>query len=118
MMNQGIDLDVTEGQIRRTRRALRRWGQTHFRPFPWRLDRDPFRSLVTEILLKQTNAERVVDVRTALLDRCPNAESLASVDSTELEQLIRRLGFARQRTSQLIALGRMLAGHQIPANLD
>jgi A/G-specific adenine glycosylase len=90
------------------RRRLFRWGRAHFRAFPWRTDRDPYRTLVTEVLLKQTRAVQVGPVRDALLRTYPVPSSLAEADPDDLSTLIRRLGFADQRVSQLGALGRAL----------
>jgi len=90
------------------RRRLLRWGPVHFRGFPWRTDRDPYRTLVTEVLLKQTRAIQVGPVREALLRKYPVPSSLAEADPDDLSGLIRRLGFADQRVPQLGALGRAL----------
>lgn len=102
---------TTAGQLEAVawmRRRLLRWGRAHFRDFPWRTDRDPYRTLVTEVLLKQTRAVQVRPVREALLRRYPVPRSLAEADPGDLSTLIRRLGFADQRVPQLGALGRAL----------
>jgi A/G-specific adenine glycosylase len=90
------------------RRRVLRWGRVHYRHFPWRDDRNPYRSLVTEVLLKQTRAAQVGPVREALLRKYPIARRLADADADDLSTLIRSLGFAAQRGPQLTALGRAL----------
>ncbi len=95
-------------RIQRIRRLLLRWGREHFRSFPWRSDRDLYRSLITEILLKQTTAERVVNVRQELVTRFPNPAALAAASHNEVVGVIKALGFAEQRTAQLIAVGQAL----------
>jgi len=97
------------GYIRRIRRLLLGWGRRHFRPFTWRTDRDLYRTLVTEVLLKQTTAERTVAVRSDLLRTYPTAHALALATPIELKEVIASLGFGKQRTAQLIALGRALS---------
>jgi A/G-specific adenine glycosylase len=90
------------------------WGRGHFRPFPWRSDRDPYRVLVTEVLLKQTRADRVHLVRAELLVAYPTATVLATADRRDLANLISTLGFGRQRTDQLLSLARVLKDRSIP----
>lgn len=91
------------------RRRILAWGRGHFRPFPWRCDRDPYRTLITEILLRQTNADRVLPVRKTFLQLYPNPEQLAEAAPSDVARLLEPLGFARQRSNQLVALGRKLA---------
>jgi A/G-specific adenine glycosylase len=104
---------TTSSHIRRVRRSLLAWGRRHFRPFAWRADRDPFRTLVTELLLKQTTAERVVRVRSELVRRFPTPAMLAAAEPAELEAIIASLGLGKQRTEHLIELGRALSGRPL-----
>jgi A/G-specific adenine glycosylase len=96
------------------RRRLLRWASQHGRNFIWRFWRDPFRLLVTEILLKQTRAQSVASFVGGLFDRYPTPPALASA-GPELEDELRRLGFATQRGRHLRALARRLAE---PPHLD
>lgn len=91
------------------RRRLLTWGRQNFRPFPWRSDRDVYRTLVTEVLLKQTGAERVVPIRDSLLRRYPTPHDLGRADRLALKELIRPLGLADQRAGHLVALGRSIS---------
>jgi A/G-specific adenine glycosylase len=94
------------------RRRLLGWGKKHFRAFEWRHDRDPYRTLITEVLLKQTGAVRVGTVRDRLLERYPSPTHLGAAEPLELRALINALGFANQRTDQLIRLGTALASRR------
>jgi A/G-specific adenine glycosylase len=69
---------------------------------------------VTEILLKQTRADRVGDVRSVILDAYPSPTQLARADPFALAKRIRTLGFGRQRTEQLLSLGHALSKQPIP----
>ena len=44
------------------------------RSFPWRETRDPYKILVSEIMLQQTQAPRVVEKYNSFLKRFPTAE--------------------------------------------
>jgi A/G-specific adenine glycosylase len=63
--------------------------------------------LVVEVLLKQTRAESVAKLEPNFFEAFPSPASLAAAD-TRLEDLIRPLGFAHQRSSQLRALATVL----------
>ena len=69
---------------------------------------------MTEILLKQTRADRVGDVRSGLFDTYPSPAALARADPSGLAKRIRTLGFGRQRSEQLLALGHALNEQPIP----
>jgi A/G-specific adenine glycosylase len=94
--------------IAAVRRRLFKWGRAHYRRFSWREDRDLYRLLVTEVLLKQTNATRVEGVRDHFLARYPNPRRLALAPEADIESQIRDLGLSRQRSGQLRELGRAL----------
>ncbi len=101
-------------EVRWLRRRLFAWGKAHYRDFPWRRDRDPYRSLVTEILLKQTRADGVERVRFQLLTKYPSSTTLGNASRREIESVIASLGFGHQRAAQLQALGRALREAPIP----
>lgn len=85
--------------------SLLSWLDTHGRAFPWRAGAEPFEVLVAEILLRQTRAESVPPVLTALMRRCPHPEALALACEEDLKAIIAVLGFGNQRAAQLRALG-------------
>lgn len=57
--------------------GLRRWYRRHARDLPWRRNRDPYRVLVSEIMLQQTQVERVRIGYAAFLRSFPSLRSLA-----------------------------------------
>jgi A/G-specific adenine glycosylase len=103
--------------IRWLRHGLLVWGRNHYRPFPWRTDRDAYRVLVTEVLLKQTRADRIADVRSDILRDYPSPAALAKADPADLAARIDTLGFGRQRSEQLLLLARAINGRPIPTKL-
>lgn len=92
-------------QVRWLRRRLLNWGKLNFRDFVWRSDRDAYRLLVTEVLLRQTRAAHVLPVRESFLSAFPKATDLCQASSDQVFGLIRALGFGRQRADQLRGLG-------------
>ena len=55
------------------------WFEEHGRDLPWRGARDPYAILVSEVMLQQTQVERVVPRYLAWLERWPSVESLAGL---------------------------------------
>lgn len=64
-------------------RRLLAWYRRHRRDLPWRRTTDPYRILVSEVMLQQTQVDRVIPKYHEFLRRYPSIESLAaaSVDS-------------------------------------
>ena len=77
----------------RFRRRLLAWYRRHRRDLPWRRTADPYRILVSEIMLQQTQVERVVPKYHEFLDRYPTLESLAGSAPEEVKRLWYPLGY-------------------------
>ena len=97
---------------------LLRWGRANRRAFPWRETDDPFQILVAEVLLQRSRGKTVARVFEALVDRWPDAASLAVARVDSVRSVIRPLGLVR-RAAVLKALARevvQLGG--VPRTLD
>lgn len=81
------------GVRRHFRRALLRWYARHQRDLPWRRTRDPYRVLVSEIMLQQTQVERVIPKYHEFLERYPTLEHLAAADVREVKRAWYPLGY-------------------------
>ena len=57
--------------------ALVAWFAEHGRDLPWRRTRDPYAILVSEVMLQQTQVERVVPRYLRWLERWPTPDTLA-----------------------------------------
>lgn len=82
----------SEIQITSIRRRLLRWGRANFRQYPWRAERDPWRSLLAEFLLQRTRASQVEAVFPTLIAQFPTADSLATAGLPAMSELTRKLG--------------------------
>ena len=74
-------------------RRLLAWYRIHQRKLPWRTTRDPYRILVSEIMLQQTQVDRVVPKYREFLDRYPTLKSLASAKTAQLKRVWYPLGY-------------------------
>ena len=69
------------------------WYREHVRHgLPWRLTRDPYAVLVSEIMLQQPQVERVLPYSTAWLDRWPTFSDLAAATPADVTRAGRGLG--------------------------
>src|SRR6266571_2997270 len=63
--------------VRSFRRRLLAWYQRAARDVPWRRTRDPYRVLVSEFMLQQTQVSRVAEYYPRFLERFPDLGALA-----------------------------------------
>ena len=83
------------------------WFDEHGRHLPWRETRDPYRTLVAEVMLQQTQTGRVAPSYESFLRRFPTLERLARAPAMDVIQAWKGLGYNRRavdlhRTAQAI----------------
>jgi len=66
------------------------------RDFPWRHTDDPYKILVSEIMLQQTQTERVLPKYTAWLERFPDVHTLSQASLADVLSLWSGLGYNRR----------------------
>src|SRR5215208_624977 len=96
--------------------ALLDWYARVMRPLPWRATRDPYALLVSEVMLQQTQAARVVPYYEAFLARFPDAATLAAAPARDVLAAWSGLGYNR-RALALQAAARVVAERGWPADL-
>lgn len=90
---------------------LLNWFAAHARDLPWRRTRDPYRVLVSEIMLQQTQVDRVIPKYAAFLEQFPTVQALAAASTADVIRAWQGLGYNRravnlQRAAQvLVAAG-------------
>jgi A/G-specific adenine glycosylase len=77
-------------------KLLLTWYAEHGRDLPWRRTRDPYAILVSEVMLQQTQVERVVPRYLEWLERWPTAESLAAAAAADVIRAWQGLGYNRR----------------------
>ena len=89
---------------RRFRDRLLAWYDRNGRRLPWRETADPYHILVSEIMLQQTQVERVLPKYHEWLERYPTFEALADASEEEVTRTWYPLGYnIRPRRLQAIA---------------
>jgi A/G-specific adenine glycosylase len=78
------------------REQLLVWYADRGRDLPWRRTRDPYAILVSEVMLQQTQVERVVPRWHAWLERWPTADALAAAAAADVIREWQGLGYNRR----------------------
>src|SRR6188472_1829270 len=91
---------------RRTfRRKLLTWYRANGRDLPWRRTDDPYHILVSEVMLQQTQVDRVLPKYHEWLAKYPSLTALASADENDVSATWRPLGY-NIRPKRLHAIAR------------
>jgi len=96
---------------------LRAWYRRHARDLPWRRTRDPYRILVSELMLQQTQVSRVIDFYRRFLDRFPSVEALAKARESQVVAQWEGLGYYA-RARNLHKVSRAVVREGFPSEAD
>jgi len=100
--------------------ALLQWYRAHQRDLPWRSTTDAYAILVSEIMLQQTQVERVQPKYHQFLAAFPTLADLAAAPTAEVIRVWVPLGY-NSRAVRLQSIARQVLaefGGQIPASID
>jgi A/G-specific adenine glycosylase len=89
--------------------SLLGWFEANGRDLPWRRTRDPYAILVSEVMLQQTQVDRVVPRYLAWLERWPTVEALAAAPAADVIREWQGLGYYRRALNLHRAAGRIAA---------
>jgi A/G-specific adenine glycosylase len=92
------------------------WFSQDGRKLPWRETQDPYAILVSEVMLQQTQVERVIPRWHAWLTRWPTAAALAEASPADVIREWQGLGYNR-RALNLHRAARVVAEHGWPDDL-
>jgi A/G-specific adenine glycosylase len=76
--------------------ALIAWYEANQRDLPWRQTRDPYRIMVSEIMLQQTQVDRVIPKYAAFLGLFPTLQALADAPASAVIRAWAGLGYNRR----------------------
>lgn len=92
LANEGLSAQT----IRQFRAIINRNYQTHGRNLPWRQTTDPYHILVSEIMLQQTQVDRVIEKYRQFITAFPDFASLARASLKKVLKLWVGLGYNRR----------------------
>ncbi|MEK7289836.1 MAG: A/G-specific adenine glycosylase [Planctomycetota bacterium] len=94
---------LTPAKVRKFREMIYGYYREHGRIMPWRLTHNPYHILVSEIMLQQTQVQRVLEKYESFLDAFPDFSALARAPLSEILATWQGLGYNRRA----IALSRI-----------
>lgn len=98
----------TNQKSRLFKEQLLSWFKMNGRPFTWRQSQNPFHILVAELLLRKTQADRVVKVFDEFCKKYQKPQDVLKTESLELDRslghlgLRQRIGWLRETCKQLV----------------
>jgi A/G-specific adenine glycosylase len=102
----------------RFRRRLLEWYRRYGRDLPWRQTKDPYHILVSEVMLQQTQVDRVLPKYEEWLQKYPTLDALAAAPEADVSDTWRPLGY-NIRPKRLHAIARESMAHyggQLPSD--
>jgi A/G-specific adenine glycosylase len=90
------DPDEEADWVKAVRSRLGDWYAHSARKLPWRASRDPYRILVSEMMLVQTTVAAVIPYYERFLKRFPDVAALAAADEADVVKAWEGLGYYRR----------------------
>jgi len=111
---------ITAGVVRSFQKIIYQHYQEQGRTFPWRKTRNPYHILVSEIMLQQTQVDRVVEKYEKFITEFPDFSTLAATPLREILKLWQGLGYNR-RALALKKIAQTVVteyNNKVPSGLD
>jgi len=111
---------LDDGAVAAFRQRVYEHFERHGRDFPWRHTTDPYRVLVSEVMLQQTQTQRVVPKYQAFTQRFPDVAALAAAPADAVLTAWQGLGYNRRALALQAAARAVIAMHggAIPSAYD
>ena len=87
---------LTPAEVRKFKEMIYGYYREHGRTLPWRLTHNPYHILVSEIMLQQTQVQRVLEKYEPFLDAFPNFPALARAPLSKILATWQGLGYNRR----------------------
>ena len=91
-----IQDEISLARFSRIREGLLEWFKENSRDLPWRRTRDPYAILVSEVMLQQTQVDRVIPYYLRFLERFPTVQKLAAAPTSDVIRIWSGLGYNRR----------------------
>ncbi|MBN2353741.1 MAG: A/G-specific adenine glycosylase [Spirochaetales bacterium] len=102
---------ASKKKIENFRRLVWEYYRVHGRDMPWRRTRDPYRVLVSEFMLQQTQVERVKKKYPEFLKLFPNVSALARAPLPAVLSAWQGLGYNRRARNLLLCAREIVRRH-------
>jgi len=102
----------TPARVRAFQKKIHDYYGSHGRDLPWRKTRDPYRILISEIMLQQTQVDRVIDKYKEFLTAFPDFRSLATARLKKLLSVWQGMGYNRRALALQKLAQKVMDDHQ------
>lgn len=89
-------MKVSRKKIHDFQEMIFEWWRINRRDLPWRRTRDPYKILVSEIMLQQTQVSRVLSKYEEFLSAFPDVSELSRASTADIIRLWKGLGYNRR----------------------
>jgi len=88
----GMIMHKNGKKIHKMQKIILHWAKNNFKKYPWRLVSDPYKILISELLLQKTDARKIEQVYPKFVGKFPTILDLCQADIEELKKLIKDIG--------------------------
>jgi A/G-specific adenine glycosylase len=112
--------NISSARMRRFQKIIWEYYRSHARSFPWRKNRNPYRILVSEIMLQQTQAERVRDKYRTFISAFPDFSTLSQATLHDVLSIWQGLGYNRRAIALKQTAREVMTKHKgvLPSSVD
>ena len=103
---------LSPSAVRTFRKTIYDYYRTDGRDLPWRKTTDPYRILVSEVMLQQTQVERVIGKYGEFLAAFPDFQSLAEAPLPRLLRLWQGMGYNRRALMLRLLAQKIIGEHR------
>lgn len=89
-------MNISSAEKKQFQKKLLDWYKQHKRDLPWRQTQDPYKILVSEVMLQQTQVPRVIEKFTRWMDLWPTVQDIAQASRADILREWSWLGFNRR----------------------
>jgi len=88
--------DITKADVQKFQKHVLHFYQTQGKDYPWRQTYDPYHILVSELMLQQTQTDRVISKFISFIKKFPTVHELATTETPHLLREWKGLGYNRR----------------------
>ncbi len=89
-------MKLTAKQITLFQYLIFDWWKVHKRDLPWRHTHDPYKIMVSEVMLQQTQVRRVIPKYTEFIEAYPTVNALAKASTSDVLKTWKGMGYNRR----------------------
>jgi DNA (cytosine-5)-methyltransferase 1 len=109
-MNDSENVAISNDRKTAFQRTLMKWFKDNKRDFPWRYETDPYKVLISEMLLQKTDAARVLPVYNAIIGKYPTIALLRNANVSDLRHHLKGIGLFYRADRLINACGAIVDG--------